>query len=58
MSPADVDEWPAQMVEDALERMAAESAWQTEQDAERTRRQAYQQGGGSALDEGFPEMEA
>lgn len=56
VSPADVDEWPAQMVEDALERMAAESAWQAEQDADRRRHAAYQQSGGDSLADDFPEM--
>lgn len=58
MSPADVDEWPAQMVEDALERIAAEGEWQREQDAAQSRRRAYEGTGGMALDGGFPALEA
>jgi len=46
------------MVEDALERMAAEVEWQLEQDAEQSRRRAYAQGGGSTLGDDFPDMDA
>ena len=57
VSPADVDEWPAQMVVDALARMSAESEWQREQDAAQRRRAAYEQSGGASLGDGFPALE-
>lgn len=46
------------MVVDALERMAVEAAWHTEQAAEQRRRQAYADSGAPTLGDGFPEMES
>ena len=57
VSPADVDEWPAQMVADALARMEAEAEWQREQAAKRKQRDAATARGGATLGDEFPDME-
>ena len=45
------------MVEDALARMEAESAWQAEQVAKQRQRDAIAAAGGTTLGGEFPEME-
>lgn len=52
-----MDDWPAQLVEDALERIRAESAWEEEQEAKRKQREAVAAAGGVTLGDEFPDLE-
>lgn len=52
-----MEEWPAQLVEDALERIVAESARRREQEAEERRRGTEQRSRGYTLGDEWPELE-